>query len=178
MGDRCLSDGFGGNFAMVPLGSDGPALDALKAGELQARDFSVLWALLMHMNWRNGRAEVSAAELAASLGHDRADHTLQSLARLRRAGVIARSVSMGDRSRRFYCFHPEVALSGGPRRRFMQMESFFDAAELDRHEWMKFRAQRQAQAEARAAARQADASAPGAALPGSVPHPLNGSPLV
>jgi hypothetical protein len=142
MASKLLSDRLGTDFAMVPVGVAGPALDAYRAGWLQARDFSVLWALLMNMNWRNGRTEMSASELAAFLGHDRINHVLHSVARLRKAGVIARGTAKTAGGRRFFCFHPDVALSGGPYRRSLQIDAYFEAADLDRQEWLQHKDQR------------------------------------
>jgi hypothetical protein len=120
-----LSDGMGAAFAMVPLEPEGPLLVALRDGRLLGRDLAVLWLLVARLDWRTGRAWVSAAELAAAMGHTRPETVQQSLARLRREGLLARGADKREPWRRFWCVNPlQVAATGGRHRRQRQLQQF------------------------------------------------------
>ena len=123
-----LSDGLGA-FAMVPLDERGPLLGALRDGRLLGRDVAVLWALIANLDWRTGRSWITSAELAAALGHTRTETVLQSLARLRREGLVARGADRRDPRRRFWCVSPAVACTGGKHRRQQQWRQFAAALE-------------------------------------------------
>ena len=123
-----LSDGLGA-FAMVPLDERGPLLETLKEGRLLGRDVAVLWALIAHLDWRTGRSWITSAELAAAIGHTRTETVLQSLARLRREGLVARGADKRDPRRRFWCISPAVACTGGKHRRQQQWQQFAAALE-------------------------------------------------
>ena len=123
-----LSDGLGA-FAMVPIEPEGPLLVALREGRLLGRDLAVLWLLVSRLDWRSGRAWVNATELAAALGHTRTETVLQSLARLRREGLVARGADKRDPRRRFWCISPVVACTGGKHRREQLWQQFLAALE-------------------------------------------------
>ena len=123
-----LSDGLSA-FAMVPLEPEGPLLGALREGRLLGRDLAVLWLLINHLDWRTGRSWITSAELAGALGHTRTETVLQSLARLRREGLLARGADKRDPRRRYWCISPAVACSGGKVRRQQQWQQFLRALE-------------------------------------------------
>jgi hypothetical protein len=130
MAEEQLSEGMGGAFAMVPLEPDGPLLVALRDGLLLPRDVALLWVLLARLDWRTGRAWVNSAELAAAMGHSRTETVVRSLARLRRAGMVAKGNDKRDPRRRFWCVNPwVVAATGGKHRRQLQCLQFSAALE-------------------------------------------------
>ena len=124
-----LSDGVGASFAMLPIDERGPLLEALKEGRLLGRDVAALWVLINHLDWRTGRSWITSAELAGALGHTRTETVLQSLARLRREGLLARGADRRDPRRRYWCISPAVACSGGKVRRQQQWQQFLRALE-------------------------------------------------
>jgi hypothetical protein len=120
-----LSDGMSAAFAMVPLEPEGPLLVALREGRLLGRDLAVLWLVVARLDWRTGRAWVSATELAAAVGHSRPETVQQSLARLRREALVARGSDKREPSRVFWCVNPLlVAATGGKARRNRQWLQF------------------------------------------------------
>jgi hypothetical protein len=130
MAEEQLSEGMGAAFAMVPLEPSGPLLVALRDGHLMPRDVALLWVLVAHLDWRTGRAWVNSAELAAAMGHTRTETVVRSLARLRRAGMVAKGSDKRDPRRRFWCVCPwAVAATGGKHRRRLQWLQFSAALE-------------------------------------------------
>lgn len=98
-----------------PQGICDHAIDALKTKRLQPRDLAVLMAVLGNMNWRSGRAKITASGLATQMGILRSN-CVTSIGRLRKELLISR-VADPHTGENYYLVNPKVAAVGGPQRR-------------------------------------------------------------
>jgi hypothetical protein len=112
-------------------------VEATAAKRLQPRDSLALLGLLAHMNWRSGRIRVTLKALAAELYGKSTPasygNLLQSIARLKREGLLVRvrEQTSGDT---YYLLNPRLASVGGPQRRghlFQQFQEALGQAEQD-----------------------------------------------
>ncbi len=110
-------------------------VEATAAKRLQPRDSLVLLGLLAHMNWRSGRIKVMVRTLAEELYGKSTPasygNCLQSIARLRREGLLVRvkEPTSGDA---YFLLNPRLAAVGGPQRRghlFLQFQEALGQAE-------------------------------------------------
>lgn len=73
-------------------------LHASVAGEVKPADAMVLLAIMRHTNWRTGKAPVTIAALALSMGQTR-PHVSYAIARLKRQSLVATGVDRRSRER-------------------------------------------------------------------------------
>lgn len=123
MAEPALSSGMPSPFCTVLLmGADSPALEALRAGAIEAGDMALLWAVGQHLCWRSGRCKASTAELAKAMGRTRGEVAL-ALGRLVAAGLAIEGTD-GRRKYHYLALHPLLVTTGGPHRRRLQWLAF------------------------------------------------------
>ena len=94
----------------------------LQARQLLPRDITVLVMLMSHVNWRSGRARVTATFLAEEIGMQRT-HVTSSIGRLRKEMLVARvrEPASGDV---YFLLNPYLVSVGGPERRNLLWAQF------------------------------------------------------
>lgn len=123
MAEPSLSSGMPAPFATVLItGSGNLALEALRAGAIEAGDLALLWAIGQHLCWRSGRCKASTAELAKAMGRTRGEVAL-ALGRLVAAGLAIEGTD-GRRKYHYLALNPALVSTGGPRRRRLQWLAF------------------------------------------------------
>ena len=122
MAEPTLSAGMPADFATVLLtGRGNLALEALRGGAIEPSDLAVLWALIQHLNWRNGRCRATTAQLVRAMASTR-EQVEQGLGRLVAAGLVIEGADR--RSGDYLAVHPLICTTGGPYRRRQQWMQF------------------------------------------------------
>lgn len=122
MAEPILSAGMPGDFCtMLLMGPGNLALEALRAGAIQAPDVGVLWTVAQHLNWRSGRCRATTAELARAMASTR-EQVEESLARLVAANLLIQGTDR--RSGDYLALHPLLCTTGGPHKRRNQWLQF------------------------------------------------------
>ena len=119
-------------FALVPLlPGGGPALQALRAGEIEPQDFAVLEALRQAFEWKGGRCWAEWVDLVNATGMP--EETVKPAAeRLMQAQLLAVGRHSEQPSWRFWALHPDLASGGrtaqqAERMRWAQWEQLLAA---------------------------------------------------
>ncbi len=90
-------------------------LSAVAERRLQLRDLAVLMAVLGHVNWRSGRANVSVRSLAKLINVAESNCS-SSIKRLRAEALIARGVDRQS-NHSFFMLNPRLSWVGSTQRR-------------------------------------------------------------
>lgn len=88
---------------------------ATREKRLQPRDGTVLWMVVASVNWRSGRANVTAAAIANDLGL-KMTQCASSIRRLQAEGLIARGIDPRSRHS-FFLLNPRLSWVGSTQRR-------------------------------------------------------------
>lgn len=103
-------------------------LDAVAARRLELRDLAVLMALMGHVNWRSGRANVTVRTLAKLL-NIRESNCSHSIRRLRTERIIARAVD-GKSGHAYFLLNPRLGWVGSTQRRGHLFQQFDEATKV------------------------------------------------
>lgn len=95
---------------------------------LELRDAAVLFAVMSYVNWRSGRAQITAKFIADRLGI-KLPVCVSSITRLKREGLLSR-IRDHHTGETYFLINPFLASVGGPQRRGHLWAQF--AASLER----------------------------------------------
>ena len=115
------------DFVMVHRQGQEALLSLLEQRKLLPRDLAVVMGLLPHLNWRSGRARVTASFLAKRLGMRLPDIS-NSLKRLRDNLVISK-VYEEETGETYFLFNPWYISAGSPKRRGHAQRQFQESLE-------------------------------------------------
>jgi len=105
---------------------------ATREKRLQPRDGTVLWMVMASVNWRSGRADVTAATIAKELGLN-VTQCASSIRRLQSEGLLARGVDPRSRHT-YFMLNPRLGWVGSNQRRgylFQQWDEITHIPTLD-----------------------------------------------
>lgn len=103
------------NFVMVHQRDLDSTIALIGERRLELRDAAVFLVLLNYVNWRSGRAHVSAKYIAERL-NIKLPVCVSAITRLRKENLISRVID--DRTgERYFLINPFLASVGGPKRR-------------------------------------------------------------
>jgi hypothetical protein len=121
-------------FALVPLlPGGGPALQALRAGEIEPQDFAVLDALRQAFEWKGGRCWAEWVDLATATGMPE-ELVKPATERLMQAQLLAVGRDADYRRWWFWVLHPSLVSDGrttqqAERMRWAQWEQLLAAGD-------------------------------------------------
>jgi hypothetical protein len=104
------------NFVMVGIEAISELVGtATRAKRLQPRDGTVLWMVMASVNWRSGRADVTAATIAKELGI-KVTQCAASIRRLQDEGLLTRGIDPRSRHA-YFLINPRLGWVGSTQRR-------------------------------------------------------------
>jgi hypothetical protein len=104
------------NFAMVGIEAISELVGtATREKRLQPRDGTVLWMVVASVNWRSGRADVTAATIAKELGL-KVTQCASSIRRLQDEGLLVRGIDPRSRHT-YFLLNPRLGWVGSTQRR-------------------------------------------------------------
>jgi hypothetical protein len=115
------------NFVMVHQRDLDSTIALIGERRLELRDAAVFLVLLNYVNWRSGRASVSAKYIAERL-NVKLPVAVSAITRLKKENLVSRVIDQRT-GERYFLVNPYLASVGGPQRRGHLWQQFKDSLE-------------------------------------------------
>ena len=116
-------------FVMVHQQDLHAAMAAINSRKLELRDMAVFMGLMSEVNWRSGKARITAKALAEKLGI-KLPVCVSSLKRLRTELLVSR-VKDSRTGEMYFLLNPHIASVGGPQKRGHLWQQFKESLDCD-----------------------------------------------